>query len=111
MRPQTRAVQHVWWLSPSGDIPMCQRCLAAQQTGPGVHTEYLWVGFGLMFWGLQQDKGKQKTPTAPLRHLPSQHCCLGQALLDRGLAEPLGSRARGGLSHHVTWAASVVLTW
>lgn len=56
---------------------MCQRCPEAWQMGQGTHREYLWVGFGLMFWGLQQDKGEQMPLTTPLSHLPSQHCCLG----------------------------------
>lgn len=74
--PWTRAVEHVWWPLPSGDIPMCQRCPVAWQMGPGTHTEYLWVGFAVMFWGLQQGEGEQRPSAAPLSHLPPPCCCL-----------------------------------
>lgn len=75
---------------------MCQRCPAAWETGPGTHTEYLWVGFGLMFWGLQHDKAEQRTPTTLLSHPPSQRCRLGTGFAGARLGRAIGEQGHRG---------------
>lgn len=90
MKPQTHMTQHVWWLSPYGDIPCAS--IAQQHGRRGQGCTQNSSGWALMFWGLQQNKGEQRPLTALLSHLPSQRCCLGTASAGQGLSRATGEQ-------------------